>query len=170
MRPCTEYHIHAEVYRARDDVNSVLHAHPDVVILFTIAKGAKLVIVRNHGYRWRTGVPVHPDTAHINSPQLGREMVETMGEHNVVLLRAHGIVLVSESVPALLIDGVHFEELAHAALELVPLGEPIPMSDAELDIFEQRLNREHHAEKLWTYYVSRGQDDGLIPKDWGSLI
>lgn len=169
-QPCSEFHIHSEIYKARDDVNAVLHAHPDGPILFTIAEGAKLEMVRNHGYRWRNGVPVHPDTAHINSVQLGREMVETLGDCNVVLLRAHGVVLVAESVPTLLIDGIHFEENARAVLELAPLGKPIPMSDAELDIFEQRFDRPHHADKLWTYYVSRGRDDGLIPKDWGNLI
>ena len=39
-RPVSEFHIHSEIYKMRPDVNSVLHAHPMVPILFTIAEGA----------------------------------------------------------------------------------------------------------------------------------
>jgi ribulose-5-phosphate 4-epimerase/fuculose-1-phosphate aldolase len=169
-RPASEFHIHSEIYKARPDVNSVLHAHPKVPILFTIARGAKLIMVLNHGYRWRNGVPVHPDTAHIDTPELGRAMVETLGEANAVLLRAHGIVLVSESIESLLIDSIHFDRNAQAQLEATRLGEPIPMSDAEFDIFEQRFDRPKHGVKLWHYYSTRAVERGVLPTEWGNLI
>lgn len=165
-RPASEFHIHSEIFKARPDVNSVLHAHPQVPILFTIAEGAELKMVINHGYRWRTGVPTHPDTAHINSPELGKAMVETLGDHNAVLLRAHGIVLVAESIQTLLIDGIQFERNAKAQLEAQRLGPAISMSDEELDIFEERFDRENHATKLWKYYTGRGVEQGLIPDNW----
>jgi len=169
-RPVSEYHIHSEIYRARPDVNAVLHAHPDVPILFTVAKGAKLVMVKNHGYRWRTGVPVHRDTAHVNTPALGRSLVETLGKCNALLIRAHGIVLVAEDVPSLLIDGVHFDENAKAVLDVARLGPPEPMTDAELDIFEERFDRATHAKKLWHYYTKRGFTTGLLPEGWKGVL
>ena len=169
-RPVSEFHIHSEIYRARDDVNAVLHAHPDIATLFTIVRGAKLVMVKNHGYRWRKGVPTHADSAHINTPALGKELVATMGDCNASLIRAHGIVLVAESIPHLLIDGVHFEDNAQALLDSAPLGPPIPMSEQELDIFEQRFDRENHAVKLWKYYVGRGLKSDVLDGDWNGLL
>lgn len=169
-RPVSEYHIHSEIYRARPDVNAVLHAHPEVPILFTIAKGAKLVMVKNHGYRWRTGVPIHRDTAHVNTPELGKSLVTTMNGCNAVLIRAHGIVLVAEDVPHLLIDGMHFDENARAVLEASRLGPPDPMTEEELDIFEERFSRPQHAKKLWHYYTKRGLTSGLLPSDWADAI
>ncbi len=169
-RPVSEFHIHSEIYKARDDVNAVLHAHPDIATLFTIARGAKLVMVKNHGYRWRRGVPTHADSAHINTPQLGRELVATMGACNASLIRAHGIVLVAESIPHLLIDGVHFEDNAQALLNSAPLGPPIPVTEEELDIFEQRFDRENHAVKLWKYYVGRGLKSAVLDGDWNGLL
>ena len=165
-RPASEFHIHSEIYRARPDVNSVLHAHPQVPILFTMAEGAELKMVINHGYRWRTGVPTHPDTAHINSPGLGKAMVETLGDHNAVLLKAHGIVLASENIPSLLIDGIQFERNAKAQIEAMRLGPPIALTDEELDIFEERFDRGNHAIKLWKYYAGRGVEQGLLPGNW----
>jgi L-ribulose-5-phosphate 4-epimerase len=169
-RPASEFHIHSEIYKVRPDVNAVLHAHPQVPILFTIAEGAELKMVINHGYRWRTGVPTHPDTAHIDTPALGRAMAETLGDHNALLLRAHGIVLVSETVQTLLVDGIQFDRNARAQLEAARLGPPVPMSDLELDIFEQRFDRPHHAEKLWKYYTSRGFEQGVLPAGWQNAL
>ena len=169
-KPASEFHIHSEIYKARPDVNAVLHAHPKVPILFTIAEGAELVMVLNHGYRWRNGVPVHPDTAHIDTPELGRAMVETMGDCHAVLLKAHGIVLASESIQALLIDGIHFDRNAQAALEATRLGNPIPMTDAEFDTFEQRFDRPKHGVKLWHYYATRAMDTGVLPEEWRNVI
>lgn len=169
-RPVSEYHIHSEIYRARPDVNAVLHAHPEVPVLFTVAKGAKLAMVKNHGYRWRRGVPVHRDTAHVNTPALGRSLVQTLDGCNAVLIRAHGIVLVAEDVPSLLIDGVHFDENARTLLEAMRLGPPDPLTDEELDIFEQRFSRSQHAIKLWHYYTSRGFASGLLPAEWQGAV
>jgi len=166
VRPVSERFIHSEIYKARPDVNAILHAHPDVPVLFTIAKGAKLEMVKNHGYRWRTGVPTHPDTAHINTVGLGQELAGTLGDHQAALIRAHGVVLVAEDVAHLLIDAVHFDDNAKAVLELSRLGPPLPMTDEELDIFEERFDRPRHAKKLWKYYAGRARSDGLIPDDW----
>jgi len=168
--PVSEFHIHSEIYKARPEINSVLHAHPKVPILFTIAKGAELKLVVNHGYRWRSGIPVHPDTAHIDTPALGAAMVKSMGECNAVLLRAHGIVLASEDVKSLLIDGIHFDRNAQACLEASRLGEPIPMSDEEFDIFEERFNRSKHGVKLWHYYSTRAIEEGALPEAWRGQI
>ncbi|MDA0240735.1 MAG: class II aldolase/adducin family protein [Proteobacteria bacterium] len=169
-RPVSEFHIHSEIYKVRPDVNAVLHAHPMVPILFTIAEGAQLKMVINHGYRWRTGVPTHPDTAHISSPELGAAMAETMGECNAVLLRAHGIVLASESIPELLIDGIQFDRNAKAQLEATRLGPVIGMSEEELDIFEERFDRNNHAVKLWKYYTERAFEQGVLPASWENAV
>jgi L-ribulose-5-phosphate 4-epimerase len=166
VRPVSERFIHSEIYKARPDVNAVLHAHPDAPVMFTVAKGAELVMVKNHGYRWRNGVPTHMDTAHINTPKLGQELAETLGDCHASLIRAHGIVVVAEDIPHLLIDAVHFDDNAKAVLELTRLGPPMPMTDAELDIFEERFDRPRHAAKLWKYYAGRARKEGLIPADW----
>ena len=168
--PAAEFHIHSEIYKARPEVNAVLHAHPKVPILFTIAEGAKLIMVLNHAYRWRNGVPVHPDSAHIDTVELGRDMVATMGDANAVLLRAHGIVLASENIQSLLIDGIHFDRNAQALFEATSLGKPIPMSDAEFDIFEERFDRAKHGAKLWHHYATSAIEAGVLPEAWHDVV
>jgi ribulose-5-phosphate 4-epimerase/fuculose-1-phosphate aldolase len=97
-------------------------------------------------------------------------MAETLGDCNGLLLRAHGIVLVSESIESLLIDSIHFDRNAQAQLEATRLGEPIPMSDEEFDIFEQRFDRPKHGIKLWHYYSTRAMERGVLPTEWSNII
>jgi L-ribulose-5-phosphate 4-epimerase len=169
-RPVSEFHIHSEIYKARPEVNAVLHAHPKVPVLFTIAEGARLQMVINHAYRWRNGVPVHPDPAHIDTPELGREVVATMGDANALLLRAHGVVLVSEDIQSLLIDGIHFNRNAQAQYEATILGKPIPLSEADFDTFETRFNRAKHGRKLWHHYATCAIEAGTLPDAWRDVI
>lgn len=169
-RPVNEVEIHSEVLRARADVNAVLHYHPDIATLFTMVEGVDLVPMKNHAYRWGSGIPTHPESWHIDTPQRGRAMAETLGKHNAVMLRAHGAVIVSESVPALLVDAVHFEENAKAMYDAVRLGTLKPLSPEEISEFAANFKREKHAVKLWRYFLSRGLESGAISKDWGEML
>ena len=164
--PPSEVHIHSEILKARPDVNSVAHVHPDTPILFTLADGPTLAPVRNHASRWSGGFPVHPDSGHINTPELGRELAETLGTHDAALIRAHGIVVVAESVPAVLIDCVHFVENADAFYSAALLGPVKPLTQAEMGVFLERFRRPRHIRKLWNYYVGRGVEAGLLPREW----
>lgn len=127
-------------------------------------------MLKNHGYRWRSGVPTHPDIGHINSRELGKALATTLGDHNAALVRAHGVVLVSESIPALLIDAIHYDDNARALLELSRFGPPILLTDKEIDMFMDRFNRDHHAVKLWHYYTKRAFDSGALPDDWQTKV
>ena len=77
------------------------------------------------------------------------------------------MVLVAESVPALMIDCIHFDENASAYLAILNSGrEAAPLTEQDVYAIEGRELREHHIGKLWKYYVQNGRDSGLLPKDW----
>ncbi|MEE9124735.1 MAG: class II aldolase/adducin family protein [candidate division NC10 bacterium] len=169
-RPVNEVEIHSEVLRARADVNAVLHYHPNIATLFTMVEGVKLVPMKNHAYRWGSGIPTHPESWHIDTLERGRAMAETLGKHHAVMLRAHGAVIASESIPTLMVDAVHFEENAKAMYDAARLGTLKPLTSEEITEFAANFKREKHAVKLWRYFLSRGLESGAIPKDWGEML
>ena len=169
-RPVNELEIHSEIMRARTDINAVLHWHPEIATLFTLVEGVKLVPMKNHAYRWSSGIPIHPESWHIDTQERGRAMVETMGEHNAVLLRAHGAVIGAESIPALMVDAVHFDENARALYDASRLGTPIPLTKEESNQFAANFKRTNHSVKLWRYYLSRGHEARVIPDDWTEIL
>ena len=166
LYPPAEVYIHSEILRARPEINAVAHVHPDIAILFTLADGPTLAPVRNHASRWADGIPVHPDPGHINTPALGRELAATLSTHNAALIRAHGIVVTAESVPALLIDTVHFVENAEAMYRAAQLGPVKPLTVEEMEMFTSRFRRDRHVRKLWDYYRGRGAAAGALTAEW----
>ena len=75
-------------------------------------------------------------------------------------------MVVAESLPALLVDSVHFVENAQAMYQAAALGRVLPLSADEIAGFLQDFKRDRHVAKLWKYYVGRGCARGLFPESW----
>ncbi len=166
LKPPSEVFLHCEVLRARADVQAVAHFHHDIATVFTLVEGVKLTPIKNHAVRWASGIPVHPDPSHVSSPAHGRAVAASLGAHHGLLIRAHGQVVAAETVPALLIDCVHFVENAEAMYRAASLGPVVPLSAAEIAAFSDDFDRPRHVAKLWKYYVGRGRASGLLPPSW----
>lgn len=165
-RPPAEVFLHTEILRARPDVMAVAHFHHDLTTSFSLAEGPKLHPVKNHAVRWADGIPEHPDPSHVANPALGRALAATLGPHHALQIRAHGQVVCAESLPALLVDCVHFVENATALYHAACLGKLRPLRADELAAFARDFRRAPHIVKLWHYFVSRARARGIIPPDW----
>lgn len=169
-KPPSETAIHIETMRARPDVNASLHSHMDLAIAFTMMEGAQLLPMRARATRWASGIPTHPDPSHIKFPQQGKELAATLAHHHVALMRAHGLLLVAESLPALISDAVHFEENATAQLQVMNAGaKPKPLTAQEIEQILKLEDRPHHVAKMWNYYVRKGIAAGTVAKEWNLL-
>lgn len=170
-KPPSETVIHTAILNARPDVQSVLHCHMEISIAFTMMEGVKLLPMRARATRWRSGIPTHPDPSHIKLAEQGAELVSTLGPHHAALMRAHGMVLVAESAPAMLIDAVHFKENAVAQMSAMQAGaKPVPLNDKEIQQILRMEDRDHHIGKLWNYYVRKAMAGGIVPVSWGGKL
>src|SRR4051812_43372919 len=102
-QPPSELPIHTEILRARPDVQSVLHSHMELAIAFTMMEGVKLVPMRARASRWKSGTPMDGDPSHIKYKEQGQKLANSLGPHHAVLMRAHGLCLVAESVQGLFV-------------------------------------------------------------------
>lgn len=170
-RPPVEIPIHIEILKARADVQAVLHSHMELAIAFTMMKGVRLEPMRARAVRWESGIPMDMDPSHIKTTEQGRTLARTLGPHHAALMRAHGLVLVAESVPALLVDAVHFEENARALMTVLqPGAEPLPLTAAEREQINRHEMRDFHVGKLWRYYVEKAGAAGVVSADWSGAI
>jgi ribulose-5-phosphate 4-epimerase/fuculose-1-phosphate aldolase len=139
----------------------------ELALAFTMMKGVKMLPMRSRAARWASGIPVHDDPSHIKRLEQGQSLVKTLGSHNAALMRAHGMVLVAESLPALTADTIHFEENARALMEVLQAGkEPIPLSERDMELINRNEDRDHHNRKLWNYYVNKAKKSGAMPAAW----
>ena len=166
LDPPREIYIHTEIMKTRSHVGAVAHFHAETATLFSVVEDYPLIPVKNHASRWAKGIPIHPEPSHINSRKLGEALSATLGDCHATLLRAHGGVITAETLPALLVDAIHFEENAKFLMRAKGLGQVKGLSTSEMQLFESRFNRVSHTKKLWKYFVTRVSNKRQRCKEW----
>ncbi|HLL27289.1 MAG TPA: class II aldolase/adducin family protein [Xanthobacteraceae bacterium] len=126
-----ERFIHGEVYRARPDVNAVVHSHSPTVIPFSVT-GAPLRPLYHMSSFLYPGVPVFEireaagmTDMLIGNRALGAALARTLGDKNVVLMRGHGNVIVAGTLPMAVFRAVYTEVNARLQMQAIALGGPI---------------------------------------------
>ena len=123
-----ERFIHGEIYRARPDVMAVVHCHCPDVIPFA-ATSVPLRPVYHMGFFIGEGVPVFDiRTAAgttdmlVRTPELGRALVETLGNKPAALMRGHGAVIVAASLHLVVGQAYYLNLNARLQLQAMQLG------------------------------------------------
>jgi len=160
-----ELPIHAEVLRARPDVDAVVHAHPPSVLLAGLAElplrpvfGAYNIPAMRMA---AAGVPVYPRAVLIRRADLGREMVTAMGDSGVCVLRGHGVTTAGGSVEQAVVRALNLDVLARVTLDLARLGRTAP-EVPEQDMAElPDLGGAFNDLAVWRHHVARLESAGL---------
>jgi L-ribulose-5-phosphate 4-epimerase len=121
-RPHSERYIHSEIFRARPDVNAVIHTHPVHTVAFA-ATTQKMKALSQGGAIFKDAMPVYQDTINlIRSKETGRGVAEALGKHSVVVMRSHGIAMAGASIAEAVVLCVMLEEAAKIQLLAVSGG------------------------------------------------
>ena len=153
-----EVHIHTEILKARPDVDVVLHAHPPAVVALDLAGLALTPVVGAYNIpaarMAREGVPTYPRSVLVNTPELGRELVDALGATSSCILRGHGIVTTGKSVPEALSRALSIDTLARMILRAASAGEvPAPMTDQDLDQLPD-LGSGFNDQLIWRFHTT----------------
>jgi L-fuculose-phosphate aldolase len=129
----SEWPIHAEIFRRRDDVMSVVHSHPVYCRMFS-AVDEPLRAVANSGAHFPVSPPRFTTTSElIRTVDVAAEMAEMLGDHNTVLLRNHGVVFCGGSIEEVVTVGAYIEEACREHIMIAASGLKWEWpSDAEL--------------------------------------
>jgi ribulose-5-phosphate 4-epimerase/fuculose-1-phosphate aldolase len=153
----SERFIHSEIYKARPDVNSVVHSHSPTVVPFSVTNHPLLPI--RHGFLYPE-VPVFDtrDAAGwtdllISDPMLGKALAEKLGNNSVVLLRGHGNAVVAPDVRVAVYRAIYTETNAKLVLQAKTLGGPIkylaPEEAAIMNERRVRVRPGHGSDRIW---------------------
>jgi HCOMODA/2-hydroxy-3-carboxy-muconic semialdehyde decarboxylase len=126
-----ERFIHAEIYRARPDVMSVVHAHSPDIIPFTISQVPLRPVFFNAAFL-ASGAPVWDirkdfgDTDMlVSNSALGRSLAERLANKSVVLMRGHGDVTVGPTVKVAVFRAYYADVNAKLQSQAMALGGPV---------------------------------------------
>ena len=176
LRGPSEIFIHTEIYRARPDVNAVLHMHPPTVVLFTITGKPLLPIYGGYDpYALGIvldGIPLFDRSVLINTRDLGREFAQAIGKKRACLMRGHGITTVGDSIEEAGVIALGLNELATMNYHACLLGAPRPISPEDQIGLQPAIRRLSQPGKApgepgpstateWRYYCRLADEVGL---------
>ncbi|HEU5444591.1 MAG TPA: class II aldolase/adducin family protein [Pseudolabrys sp.] len=156
-RPNTEFWIHARIYKARPDVQSVCHVHPpSCVVLGSL--GGTIRPLHASGAIFRNDVQVFDPVTLIRTRELGDQVAATLGGHGAMLLRGHGVNVADKDVRRVCVMTLWMEEAANYQLRAMAAGKPRYFTPAELEVIYAQVSGEEVSNRAWEYFSSRLAD------------
>jgi ribulose-5-phosphate 4-epimerase/fuculose-1-phosphate aldolase len=141
--------IHTGVYRARGDVNCVIHVHPFWCTVFSLVEAPLL------------GLPVFfSGRSQVESEEDGDALGRALGDDSAILLPGHGVVAVGETVEQACMLTTFLEEQAKKLFHASLLGR-VPRGYAELLLKPPKASIESDS---WLWYQERLREKGIYPE------
>ncbi len=155
-----ERFIHAEIYRARPDVQAVIHSHSPSLLPFSAVENVPFRCVCHTAGFVGQKAPVFEmrdsegdgSDLLIRSSRLGVALAECLGGQMLVLMRGHGSATVGKSLPQAVFHAVYAEVNARVQLQAMQLGQPIYLSAAEAEL---ATSTDEAVSRAWTLWVSQ---------------
>jgi len=153
--------LHLEIYRARPDVNAVIHTHPPYATAFG-ATGAALRYICHDSVLFADGLPVFDETADliVNAAQ-ARAIARVLGTCKAVLLKNHGVNVVGKDVPWAVLAALTLERALHFQSIAQAYGPLRPLAHAEAAAMYDSKYRDVFLPEYWAYWVRKLRAAGL---------
>jgi ribulose-5-phosphate 4-epimerase/fuculose-1-phosphate aldolase len=155
-----ERFIHAEIYKARPDVKSVVHTHSASLIPFGIAQPPLRAVYHMGSFLGAGGVPVWDirknfgDTDMlVRNNALGADLARTLGPSTTALMRGHGSVAVGDGVRQAVYRAIYMEANARLQAEAMRLG-PVTYLTAE-EAAKAAASTEGQAARPWELWKKK---------------
>ncbi len=132
LKPSSEWRIHRDIYAARPEVGAVVHAHSPYAVSLACLRRA---IPPFHYMVAAAGGRDIPcaDYAPFGTEALSEKVLAALTGRRACLMANHGQVAVGPDLEAALALAVEVEELAAQYWRASLLGQPVLLTDAEMD-------------------------------------
>ena len=160
-----ERFIHGQIYKARPDVNAVVHSHSPAVIPFSVSS-VKLQAMYHNTAFLAGGVPVFEireaggtTDMLVRNNELGAALARTLADKPVALMRGHGDVAVGPDIRTAVFRAYYTEVGARLQTQAIALGGSVNALTPEEGVKADAVNAQilPRAWELWRRKVSAPQ-------------
>jgi L-fuculose-phosphate aldolase len=132
LKPSSEWRIHRDIYRARPEVKAVVHAHSSHAVSLSCLR--RSIPAFHYMVAAAGGKDIRcADYATFGTQELSDSVLTALQDRRACLMSNHGLVAVGASLDAALSLAVEVEELCAQYWRASLMGEPVLLSDAEMD-------------------------------------
>jgi L-ribulose-5-phosphate 4-epimerase len=145
LKPSVDTATHLYVYRHRSDVHIVIHTHSPYATSFALLGRTLPICLTTIASEFGTHIPVS-EFARIGGEEIGKEIIEKIGDCPAMLMRNHGVFTVGPTVGAALKAAVMLEEAAQTVHLAMLRGEVRELPQEVIDD-AYRFYREKYGQK-----------------------
>jgi L-fuculose-phosphate aldolase len=152
-KPPLEFYLHAGIYKARPDVQAVVHAHPNWSTILTTAGVPYLPVYAQGSLLHPLPVLDSPDS--INNPEMAKRLTDVLGDRPAALMKAHGAVTTGKSIVDAFVLMTYIEDNAYRQYMAQQIGKPYAFSEKELALCREKLWSDTLFKRTWDHFSAK---------------
>ncbi|HEY5623862.1 MAG TPA: class II aldolase/adducin family protein [Gammaproteobacteria bacterium] len=152
-KPPLEFHLHAGIYKARPDVQAIVHAHPKWSTFLTMV-GESYEPVYAQGTLVYP-MPVLDSPNSINNPEMAKRLADTLGDRPAAMMKSHGAVTCGKNIIEAFVLANYLEENAYRQYRALQIGKPYSFSDEEVAACQGKLWNETLFKRTWDHFSAK---------------
>ena len=152
-KPPLEFHLHAGVYKARSDVDAVIHCHPNWSTILSTAGVKYLPVYAQGSLVYPLPVLDCPDS--INNVTMAKRLTDTLGNGPAALMKAHGAATVGKTIVDAFVLLNYLEDNAYRQYMAQQIGTPYAFTDDEMALCREKLWNEALFKRTWDHFSAK---------------
>ena len=138
-RPSSEWKMHAEAYRVREDVKAIIHCHSPYATAYAMAGKPIVPKALTEGIAIFKEVPLAP-YGRPGTKDISASFQKLLKDYDALLLEAHGVIVVSRNMTDAYAKTEGLEKLAHMEFITSLLGGEKALPDSEISYLKALFN------------------------------
>jgi L-fuculose-phosphate aldolase len=155
-KPPLEFHLHAGIYKARPDVNAVVHAHPKWSTFLTMVGQPYQPVYAQGSLLYPMPVLDSPNS--INNPVMAARLADTLSQRSAAMMKSHGAVTVGKDIVEAFVLANYMEENAYRQYMALQIGKPYAFNEQELALCREKLWNEGLFKRAWDHFRAKLAD------------
>jgi ribulose-5-phosphate 4-epimerase/fuculose-1-phosphate aldolase len=147
--------LHPELYKARPDINGIVHVHPFHCIAFsTLSREYKPV--HHYGSQfYGKQLAIHRSPGQVKTKARGEDIAKTLGKGRAILQQGHGATVVGKDLQEALLGAIYLEEAMRMDYVTHQMGQPDYLSEEEATMITGQIYKQRSQDKAWNHYVDK---------------
>jgi len=142
-QPSSEWRFHLDIYRQREDVQAIVHAHP--VHCAALACLNRPIPAFHYMVAVAGGRNIRcAQYATFGTQALSDHVIAALADRNACLMANHGLIALGQSLSGALALAVEVENLANMYTRSLSIGEPVILDNEEMDRVIEKFRFKGH--------------------------
>jgi L-fuculose-phosphate aldolase len=152
-KPPLEFHLHAGIYKARPDVQAVVHAHPKWSTFLTMVGQSYQPVYAQGSLVYPMPVLDSPNS--INNPSMAARLADKLALGPAAMMKSHGAVTVGKSIVEAFVLANYMEENAYRQYMALQIGKPYSFTEPEIAMCREKLWNEGLFKRAWDHFHAK---------------